>query len=522
MFDVAIIGSGMGGSTSATMLAKLGYKVVLLEKGRLPRFVIGESTTPLLSKKIRYLGTTYNIPEFEHMSTYDSIVENKLPFTCGPKELFHYFWQQPGQTDAVVNGLTREIIVQTPEVDTQLLRGESDKYLVDVAVKYGVDYRDLTDVTDLDFAEDKVTIQCRDAQGQDYEITSKFLIDSSGFKSLVGQKLNLAVPQDELDIPLRSRSIFTHFENVEDFEIIANASQEFIKRTPAGRERATQHHCFEGGWVWIIPFGNGVTSVGLNLDMDVYGMNDLPAEEEFWQIVSRYPIIHKMLEGKQIKFPFIKTGRIQHRVREAVGNRWAMLPGAAVGGDAWFSTGLAFTVMCAHRIVDLLHTKILPTNHFCKKILGNYETALFKEWKTTCTMVNGIYKSFKHFEVFKHYCFFCFMGAETFMYRGGVSRPHDMNFLLLNAGDDEFMAKFASFYQLVMDLNKAETITQDQLDYMRDFIQVQMKPYNFRDYGNPVHGGVHKRVNKEEWMRQQETIQKQMQMAQMRLAVPAL
>lgn len=499
MFDVAIIGSGMGGSASAIMLAKLGYKVVLLEKGKLPRFVIGESTTPLLSKKIRYLGKTYQIPEFENMATYDSIVANKLPFTCGPKELFHYFWQEPGQTHAEVNGVAREIIVQTPEVDTQLLRGESDKYLVDVAVNYGVDYRDMTDVTDIEFLPEQVLISCISPAGEAYQLGAKFMIDSSGFKSLISQKLNLALPEAELDIPLRSRAIFTHFENINEFETVAHASEAFINRSPAGRERATQHHCFDGGWVWIIPFDNGVTSVGLNLDMDVFGNNDLPAEQEFWQIIERFPIIHQMLAGKTTKFPFIKTGRIQHRVRNAVGDRWAMLPGAAVGGDAWFSTGLAFTLMCAHRIVDLLHTKMLPKNHFCKNILANYETALFKEWKTTCTMVNGIYKSLKHFEVFKHYCFFCFMGAESFIYRRGIGAPHDMNLLLLNAGDEEFMQKFAHFYALVLELNQADEITVEQIQYMRHFVQTEMKTYNFRDYGNPIFDGVHKRMPMPVW-----------------------
>ncbi len=497
MFDVAIIGSGMGGSASATLLAKLGYKVVLLEKGKLPRFVIGESTTPLMSKKIRYLGKTYGIPEFVQMATYDSIKENNLPFTCAPKELFHYFWQEPGQTEAAPNGVIREIIVQTPEVDTQLLRGESDKYMVDVAVQYGADYRDLTDIKDLHFLDDKVVLDCQSEKLGSYSLEAKFLIDSSGFKSLISQKLNLAMPISELDIPLRSRSIFTHFVDINSFEDVSGASNEFINRSPVGRERATQHHCFVGGWVWIIPFENGVTSVGLNLDMDVFGENDLSAEAEFWEIISRYPIIHKMIEGKKALFPLIKTGRIQHRTREAVGDRWAMLPGAAVGGDAWFSTGLAFTLMCAHRIVDLLHTKMLPKGNFCKKILSQYETALFKEWKISCTMIDGIYKSLKHFEVFKYYCFFCFMGAETFIYRGGVKRPHDMTSLLLSAGDPEFMANFETFYALVLKLNAAETVPAETVEYMREFVQEKMKIYNYRDYGNPIFGGVHKRIEGE-------------------------
>ena len=494
MFDVAVIGSGMGGSVSAAMLAKRGWKVLLLERGKHPRFVIGESTTPLVSKKLRYLGREFGIPEFENMATYDAIKENDLPFTCAPKELFHYFWQEKGQETAQLDDTMREIIVQTPEVDTQLVRGESDAYLVDVAKDYDVDFRDMTMVNDIHFYDDKVTIDCESEALGVYSVDARFVIDGTGFKSLISQKLNLACSPDEYDIPLKSRSIFSHFSDVGDFEQVSEASEAFKARTPADRSRATQHHCFDGGWLWVIPFHNGTTSIGLNLDIDKFPENEKTGEEEFWEIVQQYPIVNKMLEGRKTKFPLIKTGRIQFRQKSAAGDRWAMLPGAATGGDAWFSTGLAFTLMCAHRIVDILDQKLLPSNQFSKTAFDGYEKNLFHEWRSMCTMVDGIYKSFKHYEVFKHYCFFCFMGAETFIKNNGVAKPHDNSCLLLNCGDPQFMANFNEFYNFVLEVQEQDSLTDVQIAYMRDFIQNRMKPYNLRDYGNPVHGGVHKRM----------------------------
>jgi len=44
--DIAVIGGGPGGSTTAALLAQKGYRVMLFEKDRHPRFHIGESLLP--------------------------------------------------------------------------------------------------------------------------------------------------------------------------------------------------------------------------------------------------------------------------------------------------------------------------------------------------------------------------------------------------------------------------------------------------------------------------------------------
>ena len=106
-------------------------------------------------------------------------------------------------------------------------------------------------------------------------------------------------------------------------------------------------------------------------------------------------------------------------------------------------------------------------------------------------------------------------------------RPHDMDYLLLNAGDKEFMAKFEQFYQLVLELNKASSVSKEQIEHMRHFVQVEMAPYNFRDYGNPAFDGVHTRADMKrpefmariEAMTKSETHQHTMQPSSM--AVPA-
>ena len=40
--DVIVVGGGPGGSTAATLLAKAGARVLLVEKEKFPRYQIGE------------------------------------------------------------------------------------------------------------------------------------------------------------------------------------------------------------------------------------------------------------------------------------------------------------------------------------------------------------------------------------------------------------------------------------------------------------------------------------------------
>ncbi len=54
--DVIVIGGGPSGSTTATLLAKRGFRVKLFEREHFPRFHIGESLIPYTYPVIEKLG----------------------------------------------------------------------------------------------------------------------------------------------------------------------------------------------------------------------------------------------------------------------------------------------------------------------------------------------------------------------------------------------------------------------------------------------------------------------------------
>src|ERR1044071_10400795 len=56
IYDVAIIGGGPAGSTTAALLARAGRRVIVFEREKFPRFHIGESLLPFTMKAFTRLG----------------------------------------------------------------------------------------------------------------------------------------------------------------------------------------------------------------------------------------------------------------------------------------------------------------------------------------------------------------------------------------------------------------------------------------------------------------------------------
>ena len=62
-YDAVIIGGGPAGSTAASILAKRGWRILVLEKDRFPRYHIGESLMPYCYFTLERLGLIDPKPE---------------------------------------------------------------------------------------------------------------------------------------------------------------------------------------------------------------------------------------------------------------------------------------------------------------------------------------------------------------------------------------------------------------------------------------------------------------------------
>ncbi|MGY8753283.1 MAG: NAD(P)-binding protein, partial [Phycisphaerales bacterium] len=89
-YDLAILGSGFGGSITALIANQMGMRTVLIEKGSHPRFATGESSTPQADIALATIADTYNLPRLKPLARYGSWKEAYPELNCGPKRGFTY------------------------------------------------------------------------------------------------------------------------------------------------------------------------------------------------------------------------------------------------------------------------------------------------------------------------------------------------------------------------------------------------------------------------------------------------
>src|SRR2546429_3114578 len=99
-FDMAVVGSGFGGSLTAMIARRLGRSVILLERGRHPRFAIGESSTPLANLLLEELATRYDLPRLLPLTKWGSWQRAYPEIACGLKRGFTFHHHAFGKSFA--------------------------------------------------------------------------------------------------------------------------------------------------------------------------------------------------------------------------------------------------------------------------------------------------------------------------------------------------------------------------------------------------------------------------------------
>ena len=406
--DVAVVGSGFAGSLTALGLLKRGHRVALIERGRHPRFAIGESATPLANLLLEELADTYDLPSVRAFSQWASWQRTHPNVAAGLKRGFTFYFHEPDCAFGDPDDRGRQLLVAASPnddvSDTHWYRPDFDQALVREAEAAGAIFRDMTKIDRIRH-EGNLSILDGTREGRAVRIGAAFVIDATGPRGFLHNALQLGEAERRW-LP-GTQGIYTHFEGVERWDRIRPS----VETPPYPVDDAAMHHVFDGGWIWILRFNNGLTSAGAALtDARAAAIAAADGEAAWHRLLAQLPAVKDQFDPARPVLPFFYSPRVSFRSARASGPAWALLPSAAGVIDPLLSTGFALTLFGIVRLLDLLE-RTSPGPEREAALLA-YERATLEELDTVERLVAALYAAMDDPSLFKQLTLLYFAAAS--------------------------------------------------------------------------------------------------------------
>jgi flavin-dependent dehydrogenase len=336
-FDVLIVGGGPAGSTVATLLARRGERVLLLEKEHHPRFHIGESLLPM------------NLPLFEELGVADQIARIGIP-KYGV-ELVSPWHDKPSTLD-FAQGWDKRLASAY-----EVRRSEFDHVLLKNAAMAGTQVIEGCRVTGVDFpAEGGVVARTSRDDGQEQQFQAKFLVDASGRDTLLATKFASKTSNKRH----HSAAVYGHFTGA--------------RRLPGKAAGNISLFWFDHGWFWFIPLLDGTTSVGAVCHADFIKTRGTDVTTFFKSVIAMSPALSERLRDAEITGPATATGNYSYKSSHISGPGYIMVGDAYGFIDPVFSSGVLLAMKGGFLAADAITACLHGSSAEAARVLRRYQS----------------------------------------------------------------------------------------------------------------------------------------------------
>ncbi|MCW5892386.1 MAG: tryptophan 7-halogenase [bacterium] len=301
--DVVVVGGGPAGSVAATLLAKAGRRVVVLERERFPRYHIGES---LLSATLPILDAIDATPLVER---HGFLRKPGGTFQWGRAAEPWSFWfkEDPGGRPYAF----------------QVIRSQFDEILLRNAAAHGAEVHEEHAVARIDVSGPTPVVHGETPGGGTFRCEPRLVIDASGQRALLGRAQGLR----RFDDFFKNLAIFGYWRGAE--------------RLPGELANHILSAAFADGWFWYIPLHDGTMSVGGVVDVRRWQeVAESDPEQTYRGLVARAPAIAQRLARAELVSEIRIIRDYSYDSTRFWGPGWMLAGDAACFIDPVFSTGV--------------------------------------------------------------------------------------------------------------------------------------------------------------------------------------
>lgn len=315
-YDVLVLGGGPAGSTFANLMRREGFDVLLVEKDQHPRFVIGESLLPGTMPVWRELGIADELEDMGFLRKYGA-------YFCFADGNDPHFVAFPDATRV------------DSDYAFQVRRADFDLLLWKTARATGVECIDRVDARRVTFEGSRATgAELVAADGTEHRVRARLVADCTGRGTLVARQSQTRTREPELD----KVALYAHYQGLLH-STGTDAGTIGIIAAPFG-------------WAWVIPFGDGHTSVGITMEQSWYAAHRRRGHdnEAVWDVaLRRLPALARRLAGATRVRPIEATADFQYTVRDVAGDGWVLIGDSSGFVDPIFSSGVHLAMAGARR-----------------------------------------------------------------------------------------------------------------------------------------------------------------------------